>query len=110
MDNQESPEIEIGFDKITEETLEKLNLKLEEYYNESTQNLHALKYICIAYIRLKQYTTSIRLIQEYLEKIPSDTIMFYYLSYAYKKNRNFEESFKKSNQPSSKLCIFRETF
>ncbi|MBP9889065.1 MAG: SpoIIE family protein phosphatase [Leptospiraceae bacterium] len=92
MDNQESPEIEIGFDKITEETLEKLNLKLEEYYNESTQNLHALKYICIAYIRLKQYTTSIRLIQEYLEKIPSDTIMFYYLSYAYKKNRNFEES------------------
>jgi len=92
MENQESSEIEIAFDKITQETLEKLNLKLEEYYNESTQNLHTLKYICIAYIRLKDYKTSIRLIQEYLEKIPSDTVMFYYLSYAYKKNRNFEES------------------
>lgn len=92
MENQEQPEIEIAFDQITEETLENLNKKLEEYYNESTQNLHALKYICIAYIRLKQYPTGIRLANEYLEKIPSDTAMFYYLSYAYRKNRNFDES------------------
>ena len=63
-----------------------------DFYNESNKNFHALRDIIIAFIRIKQYEKAISLALDYIELIPSDTGMFYYLSYAYRKYKNFQES------------------
>ena len=91
-EEQEMPNIEIAFDKINSDTVTKLDSKLAEYYNDSNQNLRALKFIIIAYIRLKQYEKAISLTLDYLDLLPADTIMFYYLAYAYRKNKNLLDS------------------
>jgi tetratricopeptide (TPR) repeat protein len=89
MEEQEMPDIEVTFDKISEETLHALDLQLNEYKSNSSKNLRVLKFIIVAYIRLKQFNKAIPLAIEYLDLIPSDTSMIYYLAYAYRKDKNF---------------------
>lgn len=97
-EDQEMPDIEIAFDKINEETRETLESQLREYYNDTTQNLRALKFIIVGFIRLKQFHKAIALANEYLDLIPSDTNMIYYLAYAYRKGKYFEEAIEQGER------------
>ena len=58
-----------------------LDSQLRRYYNDTTQNLRALKFIIVGFIRLKQFHKTISLANEYLDLIPSDTNMILLLAY-----------------------------
>ncbi|HRG47877.1 MAG TPA: 7TM diverse intracellular signaling domain-containing protein [Leptospiraceae bacterium] len=97
-EDQEMPDIEIAFDKINDETRDALDEQLHEYYNDTTQNLRALKFIIVGFIRLKQFHKAIALAHEYLDLIPSDTTMIYYLAYAYRKDRSYNEAIEQGER------------
>lgn len=97
-DESEIPDVEVSFKTNNQEVLQSLDAHLSEFRQSEFKNLRALKFIIVGYIRLKQFNQAIELALEYLEVIPADTEVIYYLSYSYRKNKNFTQAIEEGER------------
>ncbi|HMV42555.1 MAG TPA: SpoIIE family protein phosphatase [Leptospiraceae bacterium] len=97
-DETEIPDVEVSFKANTREALESIDAHLAEFKNSDSKNLRALKYIIVGYIRLKKFKTAIDLAFEYLEIIPADTEVIYYLSYSFRKDKQFLQAIEEGER------------